>query len=239
MMPGWTFSSTAYARGSNPVTAAPFSLSIWCVLDNVGAGGNNDCIATICRSSANNHYWNIQKNTTDNKLQFQCNAATGNRSATTVNTVTQGVAFNVTIIAASATDRKIILNGDIANAGTNATSTTPTSIDRISFGRKDDADANVSMDGTIFSAALWNGALTDGHAVSLSNGAWPADIFSSKLYSFWPNFRDRGDGIIQDWCGRNPLTINSGSLATASVRRQGPHSILPPSLKRTRILRVA
>lgn len=237
-MPGWAFSGAAYARGSNPLTATPFSIAVWGMMTSVGAA-DTDTLLHISRLSVNNTYWTIKRASGASVISFVCNAATGTRTASTVNTLTSNVPFHVVAVATSATDRKIVLNGDLANAGTNTTSTTPTNINRISFGLKDDTDAGFSLDGSVYGAAMWNGALSDTHIVTLANGAWPESILSKNLHSFWPNFRDRGDGIIQDWCGRNPLTLNAGSLDTASVRRQGPRSIMVPSLKRTRILRVA
>ena len=238
-MAGYDFTTVgSYARGNAPLTAAPFT---WLIAGKLGSFvSTQNTAAIMCQSGASGDTFQLRFDTADAGL-FRFTAVQGGigGSAITTNAAsTSGGTFIAVARSTSATSREAILNGDFANKGTETSSKVPASIDRLSFGRKDDSAATNQFEGVLYYSALWDVALDDSAVAALSRGAWPADIKPSSLRCFWPNFTP-SSGVIRDWCGRCHVTVNSGAADASSIRRMGPHSILPPSLRRTRILRVA
>ena len=223
-MSGWAFASSPnYARSAGTLTAYPFSVMVQAFTSAVGAGGD-DYLFQISEAAATGNRWSIKRTGGAATMEFQSVQSGSSVIAASSTTVTNNVPFVVVIIGTSAASRKIIVNGDLGGAGTNTTSNTPADIDRLSFGQKDDVTQGNSWVGSIFSGAVWSAALTDGEAIALAAGAWPASIRPAALRNFWPEFVNRGDGVIKDWCGRSPLTLSGGSLSTTAVRRMGPPS---------------
>ena len=238
-MAGWDLTTVgSYARGAAPLTAVPFT---WLVAGKLGTiTGTQSCIALLCDADNTGDTFQLRFDTADSyAFRFTTVASGLGSSALTTNVTSAGSTFVAIARATSTTSREAILNGNLVNKGTDTNSRTPANIDRLSFGRKDDATAANQIEGVVYYSALWNTALGDSEIVTLASGAWPADAARSSLRCFWPNFTPNGSSVITDWCGRCHLTVNSGAADTSSIRRMGPHSILPPSLKRTRILRVA
>ena len=236
-MAGYDFTTVgSYARGTAPLTAAPFT---WLIAGRLGTlSGLQNTAALLCDSPTAGDTFQLRFDTADAGL-FRLATAQGGSGASAVTTnaaSTSGGTFTAVARVTNATLREAILNGDLGNKGTDTTSKTPASIDRLSFGRKDDSGATNQFEGVLYYSALWDVALDDSAVAALSRGAWPADIKPSSLRCFWPNFTPSG-GVIRDWCGRCHVTVNSGAADTGSIRRMGPPSLAASPVKRTRVLR--
>lgn len=236
-MAGYDFTTAgSYARGTAPLTVHPFT---WLIAGKLGTlTGIQNTAALLCQSGSSGDTFQLRFDTADAGLfRFVAVQAGSGASAVTTNAASTGGGTFIAIArCTSAISREAILNGDLANKGTNTTSTTPASIDRLSFGRKDDSAATNQFEGVVYYSALWNTALSDSAITTLSAGAWPSDVSRSSLRCFWPHFISYG-GVIRDWCGRCHLTVNSGAADTSSIRRSGPQPLVPAPVKRTRVLR--
>lgn len=129
--------------------------------------------------------------------------------AETTSQFTAGVINQATAVFASATDRRIFLNG--GSKGTDATLNTPAwNYDRTSLGRAGDSTPGYYMDGMIAEAAVWAGiALTDEEAAALGKLYSPLLIKPQYLIHLWQLIR----GELVDIIGGYSLTAyNSPSV---------------------------
>jgi hypothetical protein len=88
---------------------------------------------------------------------------------------------------AATNSRTMIINGDIANKGTNTTSVTPTAANRLALGMRrttTGGGAGSFFDGVIGMASVWNVALTDADAVTLALGASPFSLSTRPVAHF-------------------------------------------------------
>lgn len=86
---------------------------------------------------------------------------------------------HVAMIEASATDHRIILDGDIANQGTSSTNMSPDSLLASAIARS-------SMNGNVGHVAVWNVVLSDNEIISLAAGVSPLRIRRDNLINYWP-----------------------------------------------------
>jgi hypothetical protein len=86
---------------------------------------------------------------------------------------------------ASATDRRVYLDG--GNKGTNATSRNPTSLGFTSIAMlRRDGYLQGPVDGLIAEAGMWNVALTDDEVAILAKGVSPQLVRPGNLVAYWP-----------------------------------------------------
>lgn len=126
-------SSQYLTTGLPVVTGSPFTFSCWFFPDDVTV---NLTMLSIADSAATNHFWRLasQGVAAGDPLEFSCRDGGSVARATTANSVTINTWQHGVGIAVSATDRTAILNGDLANKGTNVTSRIPSGVDNTGVG---------------------------------------------------------------------------------------------------------
>lgn len=220
-MSGRQFGSGAYARGVATITAVPFTWVVVGSYDSITDTTNT--VALLCKSSTAGDNFRVLFDSADGGA-LRCVAVqsgTGTSAATT-NTVAASTPFVAVYRANSSTSREAILNGDLANKGTDTSSKVPAGIDRLSFGRKDDTSASSSFEGVVYYSALWNVALSDAEVLALAKYAPAPLIRPQALQSWWPMFGRSDGSTIRDSLGRVPLTLSGGSDATSAAPRLMP-----------------
>lgn len=185
-------SSTALSVAASPITTTPLSMACWFNLDQnantlimVGVSGSNDQSHRLAMDAGGQIY--ARTRTTSNV------EATG--SAITTGTWQHGCA-----VFASATSRAVYLNG--GNKATNATNRDPSGFNNTRIGSTTLPDT--FADGRIAWPCIWNVALTDDEALSLSKGIHPLRIRPASVVFFSPI----GTGSPEpEWISRNELTL--------------------------------
>ena len=113
----------------------------------------------------------------------------GASATTTTGAITTNTWAHVCGVFTSATSRAAFING--ANKATNATSSTPTGLNRLSIGvERGGFGSGEAFSGAIAEAAYWNAALTDDEVAALGKGFSPRLIRPSALVAYLPLIRD-------------------------------------------------
>lgn len=198
------FSTDFLQIDSSLISALPVSVSVWVDPDNL--------------TTENTIWWLGDSSLATHGLMLAFSGATAldpvraiafnstSAVATTANAYNVGVWNHAVAIFASSTDRSVILNGDIANKGTNATSKSVTSFNRTCFGRRADSTPSDPHFGAIAECGMWDIALTDAEVIMLSKGVSPIYVRPQNLVSYWPLLgRSSPD---RDLVGRQELTVN-------------------------------
>lgn len=186
------------------VTAYPFTISAWFHLDQLpSTAGDEMAIFQIDDGTGNLNFWTLRADDTADKLQFNSRLNGGTVGvAETANSVSATAWQHAFVIAASATDRTAVLNGDTGNEGTDTSNVTPASIDRTQIGRQ--GVQNNFFDGRLAEVAVWNIALTEAEGVALSKRFSPALIRPGSIVAYWkiigrlspePNYWDGGNNL--------------------------------------------
>ena len=220
-MPALQFGSGAYTRSGAPaVTAAPFTWAISGYYDSLTGAQNT--IGHLCRATTADHF-SLRFDSADaGAFRIVTQVSGSGSSGIGTNTVSAATPFVAIVRVTSATLREAILNGDLANKGTDTVSKTPPGINRISFGRRDDSSGGNDFEGAVFWSALWNVALDDAEIVAIAAGAPPPLIRPSALMNWWWNF-GRNDGTtVIDVFGRSALTISTASMVDTGEKRYWP-----------------
>ena len=211
-------STSNILRGTPAVTAVPFTLAGWFTADGI----NGDCPMGLF-ASGSAHSFRISGQSSQVVRLIAQDSTTSN--CDTVNTMgAGGVWHHLAIICATQTDRRIILNGDLANMGTNTGNRAPANINRISFGSNDGSTPGSPFTGLLSLPALWGVGLDNNEVVMLSKGMHPTRVRPSALVGMWPCLWNT---VLADICKGNALaiqgTVNTSALVPAV---QG----LPPAL---------
>ena len=205
------FNSGVIRCGSALVAAAPLTMACWGYNSSFATG--NGCLGVVC-ASAGDHDRQLFKLTTGSTgtIIARVGDGAGSDAATTTAGAADSTWFHAAMVIESATMRAAFLNG--GNKGTNAASRVPSGIDRVSFGRQDNASVAPQVWGlgvsTAYMAemALWNIALTDEDVAALAKGFSPRLVRPNALVAYLPGIRD-----LRDVRG-SAFTI-SGSLTAA------------------------
>lgn len=202
-----------YFKRAADVTGAayPWSASIWARADD-GQPAAPDVLLSFGDEATTDEIWSIYVDT-DGTLNFNSRDGGSASIATTANTLANGATgwFHVFVVASSATDREIYLNGSAANSGTNTTSSTPTGLDNTVVGaRHDGSGVGRYFDGGVGRIDLWVSAPTSGSprdtvAANLAAGYDAATGFGSSPQNTW--FDQSTDGT--DSASSADLTANN------------------------------
>src|SRR3990170_1162498 len=119
---------------------------------------------------------------------------------------------------AAANDRRAYIDG--GSKGTEATSLTPTGLDRLSIGRIGDSTPGLYMAGRIAEAAIWDVALSDAEALILARGFSPLFVRPASLVAYYRLIRG---GTEIDLIGANNV-VESASAPTVA---EHPRIIYP------------
>lgn len=217
-MSSLTFNGTSdFGRSSPAVTAFPYSMCAWFYCTSIAAARG---ICHLNNSGSATNRAGIQV-FTSGVLRMAC-ADSANTSTDTVNTVTTNAWQFGAATFTSATSRKVILNGDTANAGGGAgqTARTPASLDRFSVGANDASTTGTFFIGQIFCVGLWNVALADEEVVAMSKGYPFGRVrpHALKQCFAYPGLAGR------DWMGFSSLTITGATASTNTPSIRHPFS---------------
>jgi hypothetical protein len=82
---------------------------------------------------------------------------------------------------AAADERRVVLDGNLAAAGSSFENEPISGIDRISIGQNGGSGSQSPAAGAVAEVAVWNEPLSDDQIVALARGAWPLAVRPSAL----------------------------------------------------------
>lgn len=205
---GW--SGTNFLRRESAVlTAAPLTMAAWWYPVN---NTNLQSILSLLNSTATDNRDQFKIGQANGSISFLVGDSAANSTASTTANSTLNAWNHICGVAASATDRRVFLNG--GNKGTSVTSRTPNGIDRTSIGKQDNAANNKIVSNGAFIAfpAIWNIALSDAEVAALAvPGTLPTAIQPGALVVYWPLPGISATEI--DIIGSNHLTVQGSLIA--------------------------
>ncbi len=208
---GWSTSDfLRYAGGV--LTATPLTIAAWAKMPNTPGGAAVITGLFTSGSASNRNRFSLQLS---NGLLV---AATGDAStsvgATTSSSYSLTDWFHGCAVFASATSRAAYLNG--GGKGTNATSITPSGINRTSVGVGDGSSADQALTGgTIAEVTYWSAALTDAEVAALANGIWPFMVRPDAIVAHFP--------LVGRYSPEINLKSNAAVLSIQGTLAQAPH----------------
>lgn len=189
----------------------PLTMACWFNPDST-IDEDNDLMTVQQVNSANNFHHLVQESD-DSTLQYNAReGGAATRSAATTNTAGAGSWHHACAIGTSATDRRVVLNGDWANSGTNTTDATPASLGQTHIAGLLVANDNPNhgLDGDLAEAAIWSVALVQAEVEALANGVSPLLIRPDQLWAYWKLY-GRESPERDYWAGGHDLTlVNAG-----------------------------
>ena len=178
-----------YYRDSTPVTAAPYTLSVWFYSTSRSLNQNALCINRQ-GSAADSVGLGLSPSPGAANINFFSAAGGVGANALSGNTYSLNAWQHGCGVAASTTDRKSYLNGDTANKGTSTASSVPSSLNRVSIGLWFGSGPFDQVNGGIAECAIWNVALTEPEVVSLSKGIAANRVRPQSLVFYFPGIRN-------------------------------------------------
>ena len=195
--------------GSALVTTYPFTVACWFYSTNNTALQN---LFAICDSALNtNQQWRLQLrgDVAGDPLRVISRTTSQVNADTTI-----GYSLNTWQHAcgvfASATDRRVFLDG--GNKGTNTTSNTPTGLNKTSIGLVRDSTPDSPMIGRIAEVVVWNIALSDAIVAMLAQRVHPYRIYPANIIAYWPIFGNSSPEVDLSGGGLN-LTVVGTTLS--------------------------
>lgn len=200
-----------------PVTAPPYSNCTWF---------NSDVLS-------DDTIWFLgDKDVTDNNMTMRINSSGALRlraestaatvDITTSNTFTLNTWNFGCVIAASDSDWTVILNGDVANAGTSTSTSTIVGVDRMAYGMRDSSSPGKAFDGELGHGITYDVAIADDTTTTLFNGRL-IYIQPDDRVSYLP--MNGGGSTSIDITGLSSMTI-TGTMITEEPPT--PHPIIAP-----------
>lgn len=202
------------SAGTTPITGYPATIVAWVNTDSSTA---TQCIAGVFLAG------------THHSMCLQLSSSGGTLRA--FGTVRNGVAFQHSISTnvcatgtwssvvgrfTSNTDRTVVLNGDIANQGSNTNDNTPAGFTVSEIGRYGATTAS-PMEGRIAEVAMYEGhSFTDAEVAAFHAGYSPACIRPENLAAYWPIIGRFSPEI--DLYGGFDMTLNNTPLVAAHPR---------------------
>jgi hypothetical protein len=197
-------SSQYLSNASAVISGYPYTIALWAKTEDLTV---NQGLFTIGTAGANNHRITILQNITTGTISL-ISRTTGSAIATTSTSVSAGTWAHVCAIGASATDRKIYLNG--GGEGTNATSNTPSGMDTTYIGAVPGAAVVSFFDGLLAEVAVWNVALSSSEKDALAARVSPLRIRPASIAAYWPIF---GVGSPEpSYVGAFPMTLTNAPV---------------------------
>ena len=181
---------------STVVTAAPLTVSAWARTD-VSTTTDDYCIVQIGDASEADHYFRLSADGSGDPGELAWGARGGSGSAlaqarsSIIPTVDQW--YHMAGIEISSSSRRLLVDG--TDISTNTSSRTPTGVDTITIGRERDSTPDDSWSGDVAEVGIWDVALTDAEAISLSAGYSPLFIRPQNLVFYAPLIRDVLDRV--------------------------------------------
>lgn len=160
-----------------PISAAPCTIACWFNPTSAATAG---VLATVDDGTTGNEAFTIRKQATG-LLSAQVMAGGASSVANTSASYSAGSWQHACAVFASATDRRVFLNG--GSKGTNATSRTPGTLGKTNIGQT--SAAGVQYAGDAAEVAIWNVALADGEVALLAAGRSPTVVQPAALVAYW------------------------------------------------------
>jgi len=201
--------STIQALGS--FFSYPLTINCWFYPTITGVGRLN-FVSFVQNTASVVHLLRLDSNT--NLVQYNTGTPLSASSSASYTTNTWNMA---TAVGTSATSRTVYLNA--ANSGTQTTSRTPTTPDRvcIGFARLSGIDTP-TMEGYIAEVAIWNATLTTDELTSLYKGTKADQIRPQNLKFYMPLVRN----IYDETASTTGITYEFGANPEVNhVRRYG------------------
>ena len=193
---------------SAPVTVVPFTVSCWF---NSNDSDLTQSLLWIGDKDYENRYYTLclRGDLIGDPIDL-ISRFTTSYSAQTTSGYSTGQWHHACGVVASVTDRRTYIDG--GSKGTNATSSTPVGLDRISIGRFGDSSPGAYMSGMIAEISIWSGlALSDAEVALLAKGVPSLLVNPSYLRTYIPLI-GRYSPEIDLMDGRN-LTVTGATVA--------------------------
>ncbi len=203
---------------SAPVTAPPFSVSIWfhaLSVQNAFLWGVGDTTST------QRHYLEIEDAGGSTRLHAGSKDGVGGSDAITSTEYSANVYQHAMRIWESTTDRTAWLNG--GGKVQDTTSKAPSGIDRMRVGVDPDQTAGKWYDGYVGWLVIWNVAIAENFVQMLAAGASPMGIVPESIVAAYPIYSNKTDGAV-DVSG-NGLDMG---VAGTPVAAPGPPTLITP-----------
>jgi len=218
--------SSEYLNNSSAVVSAyPFTVSCWIYPD----ASDDQVVFSIVSKTEAGRFHLVGLNTSDNaEVRTRNGGASTLGIATSGNTVTLDAWNHILGRFISATDRRVILNGD--TEATNATNSTPSSLTDTAIGRFDGISPGNYFSGRIAEVCIWDVDISNSVEQAALLGVQPARIQSNNIVSYWPIWGD--DDPEPDLFGSTDMTVNNSPakavhteiLPWIKVERKNPRS---------------
>ena len=217
---GWS-TTQFYRSGTAAATAVPVSLCCWVWAESGNSGVAQDLLGLYNSAGATNR--NLFKiglsSAADTVIAGTASGTAVASGATTGNmgTYPKRKWFLASGSFSSITSRIAYMNGQ--GAGSNATSLTPSGINRTSIGVEDGSAAArpLRTGSTIAFPAIWNVALSAAEWMAIAAGLSPLQIRPQALRFFSPNILS-GSLLVDGSAQRNNLTMQSTLRMTPEPR---------------------
>ena len=207
---------------SPPITAAPFSVSIWGrFTSGHTSDGEYETLWSIVDESETSRYVKLQRDHDAPTLIFVIATGAGIGVAQGSTSITVNQWGNAICVAASTSDRKVWW--DNTGEGVNTLDSTLSGIDAWDVGREGDSTPDDYMEGQIAEVAVWNRALTAVERAGLAAG-FSALFYLEGLVRYIPMFGNTS--------GPEPCWVSTDSLthqATPTLSANHPRIIYPSS----------
>jgi len=203
--------STSKIRALGSFFSYPLTINCWFYPTITGVGSLH-LVSFVENTASVVHMLRLDSNT--NLVQYNTSTPLSASSSASYTTNTWNMA---TAVGTSATSRTVYLNA--ANSGTQTTSRTPTTPDRvcIGFSRVSGIDTP-TMEGYIAEVAIWNATLTTDELSSLYKGTKADQIRPQNLKFYMPLVRN----IYDETASTTGITYEFGANPEVNhVRRYG------------------
>jgi hypothetical protein len=213
--------ASQYAEVDNALGVTyPFGMFAWAMSDDLTI---SQCVMAVVDKdvAAQRHWMGFAGNVAGDPVRAQTtNAGTNGLADSTV-----GYQANVwhllVAVFNSATDRRMTLDG--GNKGTNATSVTPTGLDRFCIGRRGTSTPDLYLSGRVAECGLTVGyAPTDADIAALYNlgpppgGRHARAVFGTRLTHYWRLLNANSPSPAR--VGGVDLTVFNGPVTAAHVK---------------------
>lgn len=181
---GWS-SSNFLRYNSGLVTAVPLTIAGW---GNFASTASRHMVGgPVNSASASSINCFIIAQESGGTVLFFTGGPSTQGGAASSTSMSAGTWVHMAGVSSSITSRAAYLNG--GGKGTNATSETPTGINRMSFGVQDNtaaATTPMASGDMLAEWGLWNIALADADILELSTGMSPLLMHPESLVGYWP-----------------------------------------------------
>lgn len=202
-----------YASGV--ATVAPLTIACWAKTSITATA--QSIVGLYTSGSAFNRNSFILQLSTGDAVRFSTADGAGQSNASTSTTISANTWFHACGRTSSASSRDAYLNG--GGKGSNATSATPTGINRTSVGVGDGSSASNQFapagTGDIAEVAIWSIALSDADIATLATGVSPLSVHPESLVGYWP--------VIGVNSPENNLLSNTSVLSVQGSLSQSAH----------------